>query len=76
MIDICEEAHYATCPDVPLCGWDVAYTTKGQVLLEVNLSCNFFQAQFDEARYISFVNKSLLGLDAERQTLASSSLSV
>ena len=30
-------------PDVPLAGWDVAFTDKGMLLLEANLSCNFFR---------------------------------
>jgi len=53
---ICIDAHRKSCPNVPLCGWDVALTTEGVVLLEVNLSCNFFQATVDYDAYFEFVD--------------------
>jgi glutathione synthase/RimK-type ligase-like ATP-grasp enzyme len=37
------QSHLTLLPDVPMVGWDVAMTNKGVVLLEVNLSCNFFR---------------------------------
>ena len=43
--------------DVPMVGWDVAFTPKGVFLLEVNLSCNFFRGSFDIPRYISIVDQ-------------------
>mmetsp|Transcript_145252 Transcript_145252/g.205605 ORF Transcript_145252/g.205605 Transcript_145252/m.205605 type:complete len:516 (-) Transcript_145252:57-1604(-) len=51
-----KQAHFECCPEVPLCGWDVALTNEGTLLLEVNLSCNFFQATIDRANYFHFVN--------------------
>jgi hypothetical protein len=53
---ICTNAHRDNCPNVPLCGWDVALTTDGVFLLEVNLSCNFFQATVDYPKYFEFVD--------------------
>ena len=53
---ICVDAHSKSCANVPLCGWDVALTTEGVVLLEVNLSCNFFQATVDHDSYFDFVD--------------------
>merc|ERR1719401_1696529 len=47
---LCERAHDTLMPGVPLAGWDVAFCpSKGDagvtelVLLEANLSCNFFR---------------------------------
>lgn len=37
-------------------GWDVAFTSEGICLLEVNLSCNFFRGTFDKAVYFEFIN--------------------
>ncbi len=42
-LDIVKTSHFKMLPKVPLVGWDVAFTPKGVYLLEVNLSCNFFQ---------------------------------
>jgi glutathione synthase/RimK-type ligase-like ATP-grasp enzyme len=53
-------------PGVPLAGWDVALTNKGMVLLEANLSCNFFRGSFDKEAYFSFVDDYFLDL-AEKQ---------
>lgn len=54
---LCESAHLALLPDVPLAGWDVALTEEaGMCLLEVNLSCNFFRGSFDQKAYFDFVN--------------------
>lgn len=60
---IVEVAHKELCPDVPLAGWDIALTTKGIFLLEVNLSCNFFRGTFDKENYVQFVNKYFSELD-------------
>lgn len=54
-------------PDVPLVGWDVALTSKGIMLLEVNLSCNFFLADFDVDNYVKFVTDYFSLLDRERR---------
>ncbi len=42
-LDVVTTTHFKMMPNVPLVGWDVAFTPKGVYLLEVNLSCNFFQ---------------------------------
>lgn len=55
MVQLVESAHARLLPGVPIVGWDVALTTDGLVLLEVNLSCNFFRGSFDKNVYIEFV---------------------
>jgi len=60
---ICTDAHMKSCPNVPLCGWDVALTTEGVCLLEVNLSCNFFQATVDYPDYFKFVDQQFKYLE-------------
>lgn len=57
MKKLCEEAHFKLMKDVPLCGWDVALTNKGVLLLEVNISCNFFRGTFDQPWYFRFVDE-------------------
>jgi hypothetical protein len=61
---ICTNAHLDNCPNVPLCGWDVALTTDGIFLLEVNLSCNFFQATVDYKSYFEFVDQHFKHLES------------
>lgn len=62
ILRLVQEAHFKTCRAVPLCGWDVALTSSpadapnGIMLLEVNLSCNFFQASLDYGLYFTFVH--------------------
>merc|ERR1712028_317392 len=56
MLKFVERAHARMMPDVPLAGWDVAFTNKGMLLLEANLSCNFFRGSFDKRKYFEFVN--------------------
>lgn len=60
------DGHARMMPDVPLVGWDVALTHKGIMLLEVNLSCNFFLASFDVEKYVNFVGDYFSLLDRER----------
>jgi len=55
-IDIVTWSHHMLLKDVPLVGWDVAFTSEGICLLEVNLSCNFFMGTFDKATYFEFIN--------------------
>lgn len=68
--DLCERAHLELLPDVPLAGWDVALTDHKEApmcLLEVNLSCNFFQGTFDKDAYFSFMSEYIEYLDQSRQ---------
>jgi hypothetical protein len=37
------------------------------VLLEANLSCNFFRGSFDKGAYFSFVNEYFLDLTKQQQ---------
>lgn len=50
-------------PDVPLVGWDVAFTRDGIFLLEVNLSCNFFMGKLDIPSYIDLLDAYWTELD-------------
>lgn len=56
VLKVCVDSHSKMMPEVPLVGWDVAFTDKGIQLLEVNLSCNFFRGSFDHKAYIKFVD--------------------
>jgi len=61
-LELCKRAHEELCPSAPLAGWDVVLVDEedgGKVrvaplLLEVNLSCNFFLGSFDEPWYFRF----------------------
>jgi hypothetical protein len=69
MLAFVEKAHARMMPDVPLAGWDVAFTNKGMLLLEANLSCNFFRGSFDKDCYFNFVHDYFRHLAVqERQT--------
>jgi hypothetical protein len=65
MKHLCTEAHRILLPDVPMCGWDVALTNKGALLLETNLSCNFFRGTFDEDLYFNFVHEYFCLLEGD-----------
>ncbi|CAM9474598.1 unnamed protein product [Ectocarpus sp. 8 AP-2014] len=67
-LDLVADAHFKLLPDVPLVGWDVALTTKGVYLLEVNLSCNFFRGSFSLGPYVQFVHDYFVALEEERGT--------
>eukprot|EP01031_Cornospumella_fuschlensis_P025835 gene25835-31201_t len=56
-MDICKSAHYRLMAEVPIIGWDVAFTTQGIFLLEVNLSCNFFRGHVDMPAYLTFLDR-------------------
>ena len=64
MIDLCVNGHLKLFPDVPLAGWDVAMTNNGIMVLEANLSCNFFRGTFDRDKYFGFVNDCFENLSA------------
>lgn len=49
--------------EVPIVGWDVAFTPNGIYLLEVNLSCNFFRGSFDQEQYVDLLDKYWLHLE-------------
>lgn len=63
IVKLAKNAHLRLLPDVPMAGWDVALTTRGILLLEVNLSCNFFRGQFDIPRYLQTVNDFFLDIE-------------
>merc|ERR1712087_123922 len=62
-LELCKRAHEELCPSVPLAGWDVVLVDEedggkmriAPLLLEVNLSCNFFLGSFDEPFKLSFI---------------------
>mmetsp|Transcript_33378 Transcript_33378/g.93659 ORF Transcript_33378/g.93659 Transcript_33378/m.93659 type:complete len:437 (-) Transcript_33378:104-1414(-) len=55
--NICVDAHRRLMPHVPTIGWDVAVAKgHGAVLLEANLSCNFFGGIYDGKRYLRIVD--------------------
>ncbi|GBG34444.1 Hypothetical Protein FCC1311_106682 [Hondaea fermentalgiana] len=55
IVSFATRAHKSMMPRVPLVGWDVALTEKGMVMLECNLSCNFFLGSFDMEKYFDAV---------------------
>merc|ERR1711964_439170 len=62
-VRVCTDAHRKLISGCPIAGWDVALTEDGQMLLEVNLSCNFFQATFDHAAYFAFVDRTFRAME-------------
>jgi len=53
----CIDAHRRLMPNVPTIGWDVAVAKDhGSVLLESNLSCNFFGGMYDRQLYLRIVD--------------------
>ncbi|EGD77287.1 hypothetical protein PTSG_08380 [Salpingoeca rosetta] len=66
--NLVETAHATLLPGVPLCGWDVALTKEaGRCLLEVNLSCNFFNGTFDKQAYFALLDTFFARLDRKRR---------
>ena len=58
---LCLRAHKKLMNNIPILGWDVAYTQEyGLVLVEVNISCNFFCGKFDKKQYFKYINKILI----------------
>lgn len=66
---LCVDAHSILLPDVPMAGWDVALTNKGILLLETNLSCNFFRGTFDEDLYFNMVHEYFCMLEGDDKAL-------
>ena len=67
MMDFVRDAHLRMMPHVPLSGWDVAMTQNhGMLLLEANLSCNFFRGDFDQTEYFKFIKDYFIALDCHR----------
>lgn len=71
IIALVEDAHRKMCPGVPMAGWDVAVTPQGLMLLETNLSCNFFRASFDEEAYLLFVRQYFEKMEQLEEAAAS-----
>jgi len=67
LLQLVRMAHFIMLPDVPLVGWDVALTSRGVYLLEVNLSCNFFRGSFDRKKYYGFMRDYLVYCDKLRK---------
>ena len=60
--EMISEAHAKMAPGVPLIGWDVGLTDKGNLLLEANLSCNFFRGSYDRDRHLSILDEHFAAL--------------
>lgn len=75
-VDIVLKSHYKMMPDVPIVGWDVAFTPGGICLLEVNLSCNFFKGTFDVPYYYCLVDEYFQDLEEVDKGSAQTSGSV
>jgi len=69
---LCERAHSTLMPTVPLAGWDVAFCpAKGGsepdlVLLEANLSCNFFRGSVAWDEYSALIDEHFAAIDEWR----------
>jgi hypothetical protein len=66
LLRLVRRAHFLMLPDVPFVGWDVALTSRGVLLLEVNLSCNFFRGSFDKTKYFELLRDYIVFLQSER----------
>jgi len=72
---LCEKAHDELMPGVPLAGWDVAFCPNPNggdepelVLLEANLSCNFFRGDVEWTAYTELLDAHFLAIDAWRRS--------
>ena len=61
------ESHFKLLAEVPIVGWDVCFTPQGIVLLEVNLSCNFFRGSFSVPPYLSNVEQYFKSIEVLEQ---------
>merc|ERR1711862_403477 len=75
---LCERAHDTLMPEVPLAGWDVAFcppmhggafqgSEPELVLLEANLSCNFFRGTIAWDEYAALIDELFAAIDAWRR---------
>merc|ERR1712228_1136266 len=56
-VEMCVDAHRRLMPNVPAIGWDVGVADgHGAVLLEANISCNFFGGLYDSQHYLRIVD--------------------
>jgi len=77
MLRLVLESHRQLVPDVPLVGWDVALTPEGVALLEINISCNFFNGGYDRAAYVDYMHDFFGALEArEAQNTAAAAASL
>lgn len=68
-LELCERSHEILIPSVPMAGWDVAFVDEGGgppklVLLEANLSCNFFRGTVNWEKYGQLLDQHFAALDA------------
>jgi len=68
IMEFATKAHKTMLPGVPIVGWDVAMTNKGMLMLECNLSCNFFLGSFDEKAYFNFVDEYFVDLEHKQES--------
>jgi len=61
--ELVQKAHLLLMKNVPLAGWDIALTDEGILLLEVNISCNFFRGTINEPCYHNYLHNSFLYLE-------------
>ena len=53
---LCIDTHSKLLNDIPIVGWDIGLTTeKGIVILEINISCNLFCANYNKHNYYKFL---------------------
>lgn len=69
-LELCERSHEILIPSVPLAGWDVAFAAQEDpeapaqlVLLEANLSCNFFRGTVNWEEYGNILDLHFQALD-------------
>ena len=53
---ICTNAHLKLLNDIPIVGWDIGLTKEEDiVILEINISCNLFCANYNKQNYYKFL---------------------
>jgi len=62
--ELCIDAHRKMVPDIPIASWDVALTTRGRLLLQMNLSCDLAGcAVLDHDSYFELLDEYFALLD-------------